>query len=96
MTADEKEPVQGATTRQNDPMSSWDYRVVQSADGAEYFIAEVHYDGDRLSWVDDSRDILRWAEYQHLKSTVEHIRQAFDQPLLRVTDDERLIEAPPS
>ena len=40
-----KKPVRGVTTRQNDPMSTWNYRVVQSADGAEYFIAEVYYDG---------------------------------------------------
>lgn len=91
-----KKPVRGVTTRQNDPMSTWNYRVVQSADGAEYFIAEVYYDGDRLSWVDDSRDCLRWAEYEHLKSTVDLIRQAFDKPLLRVTDDERLIEGRPT
>ncbi|MCK0175902.1 hypothetical protein [Mycolicibacterium sp. F2034L] len=77
-------------------MSTWNYRVVRSADGAEYFIAEVYYDGDRLSWVDDSRNCLRWAKYEHLKSTVDLIRQAFDKPLLRVTDDDRLIEAPPS
>lgn len=77
-------------------MSTWNYRVVQSADGAEYFIAEVYYDGDGLSWVDHSRDCLRWAEYEHLKSTVELIRQAFDKPLLRVADNGRLIEAPPS
>ncbi|OBB58514.1 hypothetical protein A5757_16125 [Mycobacterium sp. 852013-51886_SCH5428379] len=84
------------TTRQNDPMSTWNYRVVQSADGAEYFIAEVYYDGDRLSWVDDSRDCLRWDKYDDLKSTVDLIRQAFDKPVLRVTDDERLVEGRPT
>ena len=35
--------------------------MVQSANGTEYFVAEVHYDaGERLSRVDDSRDCLRW------------------------------------
>lgn len=82
------------TTRQNEPMSAWNYRVVQSADRAEYFIAEVYYDGDRLSWVDDSRDCLRWSEYDELKNTVELLRKAFDKPVLRVTDDERLVEVP--
>lgn len=77
-------------------MSTWNYRVVQSADGAEYFIAEVYYDGDGLSWVDDSRDCLRWPEYEHLKSTVELVRQAFDKPVLRVTDDDRLVEVTPT
>ncbi|MFW0153632.1 hypothetical protein ACNUDN_28065 [Mycobacterium sp. smrl_JER01] len=69
---------------------------MQSADGAEYFIAEVYHDGDRLSWVDDSRDCLRWADYERLKSTVELIRQAFDKPVLRVTDDDRLVEVTPT
>lgn len=91
-----KRTCQGATTRQNVPMSTWNYRVVQSADGAEYFIAEVYYDGDRLSWINDSRDFLRWGEYEHLKSTVELIRQAFDKPVLRVTDDDRLVEVTPT
>ena len=49
------------TARQNDQMSTWNCRVVQSANGTEYFVAEVHYDaGERLSRVDDSRDCLRW------------------------------------
>ena len=77
-------------------MSTWNYRVVQSADDGEYFIAEVYYDGDAMSWVDGSRGLLRWADYDDLKSTVELIRQAFDKPLLRVTADERLVEVPPA
>ena len=71
----------------------WNYRVVQSADGSEYFIAEVYYAGDKLGWVDGSRDLLRWERYQDLIDTVQLIRHAFDQPLLRVTEDDRLVEA---
>ncbi len=40
-------------------MSTGNHRVVQSADPTEYFIAEAYYNGDKLSWVDDSRDCLR-------------------------------------
>ncbi|KUI24891.1 hypothetical protein SAMN04489835_1323 [Mycolicibacterium rutilum] len=66
---------------------------MQSADGSEYFIAEVYYAGDKLGWVDGSRDLLRWERYQDLIDTVQLIRHAFDQPLLRVTEDDRLVEA---
>ena len=48
------------TTRENRAVSQWNYRVVQSLDRTEYFIAEVYYDDGKLSWVDDSRDCLRW------------------------------------
>ena len=34
----------------------WNYRVVQSRDLTEYFVAEVYYDDEaKLGWVDDSR-----------------------------------------
>ncbi|MBV5242334.1 hypothetical protein KUF57_02140 [Mycolicibacterium sp. PAM1] len=69
----------------------WDYRVVRSLDGTEFLIAEVYYDGDKVSWV-DSRNALRWDCYDHLKATVELIQQAFDEPLLEVTADDRLVE----
>lgn len=74
------------------PMSRWDYRVVRSRDRTEYFIAEVYYDGDSMSWVDDSRNALRWDRYDDLKGTVELIQQAFDKPLLEVTADDLLVE----
>lgn len=75
--------------------SHWDYRVVRSLDRNEYFIAEVYYDGDKVSWVDDSRNALRWDRYDDLKGTVDLIQQAFDKPLLEVTGDDRLVEATP-
>jgi hypothetical protein len=80
------------TAQHNGLMSTWNYRVLQSLDGTGYFIAEVYYDGDKLSWVDDSRDCLRWDNFDDLKSTVELIRRAFDKPLLRVAEGDRLIE----
>lgn len=76
----------------NASAAGWNYRVVQSADGSEYFIAEVYYDGDKLGWVDGSRNFLRWERYDDLMYTVQLIRHAFDQPLLRMTDDDRLVE----
>lgn len=72
--------------------SHWDYRVVRSLDRGEYFIAEVYYDGDKVSWVEDSRNALRWDRYDDLKGTVDLIQQAFDKPLLEVTADDRLVE----
>ena len=49
-------------------MSHWNYRVVQSFDQTEYFIAEVYYDGDAtLGWVDSGHDCLRWDDYDDLK-----------------------------
>lgn len=72
-------------------MSVWNYRVLQSLDGSEYFVAEVYYDGEALSWV-DSRDYLRWDGYGDLKATVQLISKAFDKPLLRVQEGDRLVE----
>jgi len=80
----------------NASISDWNYRVVQSADGSEYFIAEVYYDGYKMGWVDRSRDLLRWERYDELMDTVRLIRHAFDQPLLRVTEDDRLVEVAPA
>lgn len=77
------------------PASTWNYRVVQSSDGTEYFIAELYYDGDALSWVDGTGDCLRWGRFDDLKGTVELIRQAFDKPVLRVTGDGRLMRSRP-
>lgn len=79
-------------------MSTWNYRVVQSSDGTECFIAEVYYDGDALSWVevDGTSDCLRWDRFEDLNGTVELIQQAFDKPMLRVTGDGRLIEVSPT
>ncbi|KUH67538.1 hypothetical protein AU184_25800 [Mycolicibacterium novocastrense] len=77
-------------------LANWNYRVVQSADESEYFIAEVYYDGDKLGWVDKSRDCLRWGRYNDLRNTVHLIQDAFARPLLRVTEDDRLIEIAPT
>jgi hypothetical protein len=74
-------------------VSHWNYRVVQSADQTEYFIAEVYYDGDGAKgWVDDSREFLRWDDYDDLKGSVEWMKKAFDKPLLRVVEGDRLVE----
>lgn len=74
-------------------VSHWNYRVVESRDQTEYFIAEVYYaDDGHLGWADDSRDCLRWDNYDDLKGTVDLIREAFDQPLLRVVEGDRLVE----
>ncbi|WP_158240431.1 hypothetical protein [Mycobacterium hubeiense] len=52
-------------------MSHWNYRVVQSFDQTEYFIAEVYYDGDATQgWADREHDFLRWDDYNDLKGTV--------------------------
>ena len=74
-------------------MTHWNYRVVQSFDQTEYFIAEVYYDGDGTQgWVDSGRDFLRWDDYDDLKGTVELLKNAFDKPLLRVVENDRLVE----
>lgn len=74
-------------------MTHWNYRVVQSMDTTEYFIAEVYYDGDGTrGWVDTGHDFLRWDDYDALKDTVELIQKAFDKPLLRVVEGDRLVE----
>ena len=74
-------------------MNHWNYRVLQSFDQTEYFIAEVYYDGEALQgWVDSGLDFLRWDDYDDLKDSVELIQKAFDKPLLRVVEDDRLVE----
>ncbi|MFL0295274.1 hypothetical protein ACJH6J_30305 [Mycobacterium sp. SMC-18] len=73
-------------------MNAWNYRVVQSLDKSEYFVAEVYYDGDALSWVDNSRDCLRWDNYDDLKAAVKLMQKAFDKPLLWLQEGDRLIE----
>lgn len=85
-----------ANGRRGQPASTWNYRVVQSSDGTEYFIAEVYYDGNVLSWVDGTGDCLRWDRHNDLKGTIELIQQAFDKPVLRVTGDGRLVEVSPT
>ncbi|ORB62779.1 hypothetical protein [Mycolicibacterium tusciae] len=72
-------------------MSHWNYRVVQSFGQTEYFIAEVYCDGTH-GWVDRGHDLLRWDDYDDLKGTVELIQKAFDKPLLRVVEGDRLVE----
>jgi len=77
----------------NPTVSHWNYRVVQSFDQTEYFIAEVYYDGDATQgWVDSGHDGLRWDDYDDLKGSVEMIQKAFDKPLLRVVEGDRLVE----
>lgn len=74
-------------------MSQWNYRVLQSFDQTEYFIAEVYYDGDATQgWVDGGHDGLRWDDYDDLKGSVKMIQKAFDKPLLRVVEGDRLVE----
>jgi hypothetical protein len=81
-------PVKGEPT-----VSHWNYRVVQSFDRTEYFIVEVYYDGDAIQgWVDSGREGLRWDDYDDLKGSVEMIQKAFDKPLLRVVEGDRLVE----
>lgn len=78
----------------NPTVSHWNYRVAQSFDRTECFIAEVYYDGDATQgWVDSGRDGLRWDDYDDLKGSVEMIQKAFDKPLLRVVEGDRLVEA---
>ena len=77
----------------NPTVSHWNYRVVESFDQTEYFIAEVYYDGDAThGWVDTGHDGLRWDDYEDLKGSVELIQKAFDKPLLRVVEGDRLVE----
>jgi hypothetical protein len=77
----------------NPTVSHWNYRVVQSFDQTEYFIAEVYYDGDATQgWVDSGHDGLHWDDYDDLKGSVEMIQKAFDKPLLRVVEGDRLVE----
>ena len=74
-------------------MSHWNYRVVQSFDQTEYFIAEVYYDdAGNIGWVDNRENRLTWDTYDDLKGTVELIRKAFDKPLMRVVEGDHLIE----
>lgn len=91
-----KGPLPNESKSDNASVAGWNYRVVQTADESEYFIAEVYYDGDKLGWVDGSRDLLRWERYHDLMGTVQLIRHAFDQPLLRITEDDRLVEVTPT
>lgn len=76
-------------------MNRWDYRVVRSLDQSEYFIAEVYYIGDKLGWVGDPQNCLRWDRYDDLKGTVDLIRQAFNKPVLEVAADGCLVEEAP-
>lgn len=42
--------------------------------------------------MDSGLDFLHWDDYDDLKDSVEMIQQAFDKPLLRVAEDDRLVE----
>ena len=72
-------------------MSHWNYRVVQSYDRKEFFIAEVYYDdGGNTGWHDGVS--LKWEDYDDLKGTVKLIQKAFEKPLLRVGEGDNLVE----
>jgi hypothetical protein len=42
--------------------------------------------------VDSGLDFQRWDDYDDLKGSVELIQKAFDKPLLRVVEGDRLVE----
>lgn len=74
-------------------MSHWNYRVLQSYDRTEFFIAEVYYDDEgRMGWADVRGSALTWDDYDDLKYTVEKITEAFNRPLLLVGENDHLVE----
>ena len=74
-------------------MSHWNYRVLQSFDQTEYFIAEVYFDDEgKTGWVDNREGQLKWDDYDDLKGTVELLLKAFDRPVMRVVEGDNLIE----
>jgi hypothetical protein len=74
----------------NPTVSHWNYRVLESFDRTEYFIAEVYYDGHAAQGsLDRGRDGLRWDGYDDLKGSVGMIQKAFEKPLLRVVENDR-------
>lgn len=79
----------------------WNYRVVESLDHTEHFIAEVFYnlDGDDLAWAPCGEEALRYendetenSSYSALKNTLQAMLTAFDKPTLRVTENDKLVE----
>jgi hypothetical protein len=77
-------------------MSHWNYRVVQSYDRKEFFIAEVYYDDNGYTGWLAADDRLKWEDYDDLKGTVEKIGEAFDRPLLQVGEGDHLVEVTPN
>ncbi|MBO0676760.1 hypothetical protein JRC04_04710 [Mycolicibacterium sp. S2-37] len=74
-------------------MSHWNYRVLQSFDRTEYFIAEVYYNDDgNMGWADVSDSLLKWETLEDLQGTVALIQEAFNRPLLKVGEGDNLIE----
>lgn len=75
-------------------MSHWNYRVLQSLDGEEFFIGEVYYaDNGDLGWTDAHKALI-WDNYDDLKGTAEMVQHAFEKPVLRIGKDDHLTEVP--
>ena len=78
-------------------MIHWNYRVVQSYDRKEFFIAEVYYDDEgRMGWCDVTNSALKWDNYKDLKGTAKLIKKAFKKPLLQVGEGDCLVEVKPA
>ena len=74
----------------------WNYRVLEEVinDVPNFRIVEVYYDdrGNIYGWADNTAYILDWDNYGYLKATCEKLKDAFDMPILKRGEEDKLYE----
>ncbi|MFB9324495.1 hypothetical protein ACFFSY_00895 [Paenibacillus aurantiacus] len=77
-------------------MSRWGYRVLKKKWNEEftsYAVCEVYYDDEDkpTSWTWDKNVMNRYS-YEDLRSNIDLIRQAFEQPVLQIVGDDEFLQ----
>lgn len=76
-------------------MSHWNYRIIQSHDEKEYFVAEVYYGDDgSMGWI-GPENLLRCPRLDDLVGTLNLVQKAAERPLLKVGENDELYEVAP-
>lgn len=77
-------------------MSYWGYRVIKKKwndDFTSFAVCEVYYDDDNkpTSWIWDKNVMNRYS-YDELLTNIDHIKQAFDKPILEIVGDDEFLQ----
>ena len=79
-----------------EPRTFWNYRVLEEVkDGISSFsIIEVYYEKGKIwAYIDSHHNILSgWDNYNDLKWTLEHIKDALDSPVVKKDENNLLYE----
>jgi len=80
----------------NEHSRCWNHRVLEEVkDGISYFsIIEVHYEEEKLwAYCDNDNNLLSgWSDFDSLKWTCEHVKEAFNHPIVKKDENGELYE----